>query len=61
MGWCCKCDEMSVGVYNANKMCDNMKLVNRYDLLQHEGSNECGGTFESVSLICEVGHSSNMH
>ena len=35
------CHELSLGIYNINNKCDNIKLVNRYDLLQHEGSNEC--------------------
>ena len=38
-GWWCVCDEMSVGDYNVNKKCD-YKGVNRYDMLQHERSNE---------------------
>ena len=39
-GWCCGSDELSVGDYNVNKKCYNIKLVNRYDMLQYESSNE---------------------
>ena len=31
-------DEMSVGDYKVNKKCNNIQLVNRYDMLQHESS-----------------------
>ena len=34
------CNKMSLGGYNVNKKCDYIKLVNRYDMLQHESSNE---------------------
>ena len=53
---------MSVGVYicNGNKKCANINLVNRYDLLQHEGNGMCDKAPESVVPVCEVGQNSGI-
>ena len=50
---------MSVGDYNVTKKCDNMKLVNRYDKLQHESSNEHDKALVSVSPTCDVTQGNN--
>ena len=39
------CDEISVDNYNVTKKCDNIKLVNRSDILQHDSR---GGRKEIV-------------
>ena len=57
--WRCVCDEMSVGDYNVNKKCDNIKLVNRYDILQHESSNVYDKALASVSPACDVAQGNN--
>ena len=58
-GWRCVCDEMSVGDYNVNKKCGNIKLVNRYDILQHESSNVYDKALASVSPACDVAQGNN--
>ena len=48
-GWRCVYDEINVCEYNACKKHNTkLKLVNRYDILQHEGK-DCDEAFESVS------------
>ena len=34
-GWCCVCDEMSVGVSKVSEKSGSVNLLNRFDLLQH--------------------------
>ena len=53
------CDEMSVGDYNVNRKCDSIKLVNRYDILQHESINKYDKALASVSPACDVAQSNN--
>ena len=47
------CDELSVGDNSVIKKYDNIKLVNRYDVLQNESSNECEKA-SSVNPICDI-------
>ena len=60
-GWwgVCVRDEMSVGDYDVNEKYDYIKLVNRYDMLQHESSNEYDIILASVSPTCDVAHGNN--
>ena len=55
-GWRCVYDKLHVGANNVNKTCDNIKLSNRYSVLQDEDSLEYVGAPERLgkSLICEV-------
>ena len=48
-------------MWATNKKCDNIKLVNRYDMLQHESSNEYDKALVSVhvSIICDVAKGNN--
>ena len=52
-GWRCVYDVMSVGVSSTCKQCNNVDLVNRFDLLQHEKSGECDKTID-VHINCNV-------
>ena len=58
-GWHCVCDEMSADDYNANKKCDDIKLLNSYDMLQHESSNEYDKALASVNPNCDVAQRNN--
>ena len=48
-----------VGDYNVNKRCDNTKLVNRHDILQHESSNVYDKALASASQACDVAQGNN--
>ena len=58
-GWRCVYDEICVGVNKVSEKCSSIKLINRYNVLQHEDSTEHGRALESVvtSPICGVGQS----
>ena len=58
-GWWCVSDVMSVDDNNVNKKCDNMKPVNRYDILQHESSDVYDKDLATVSPACEVAEGNN--
>ena len=49
-GWHCVCNEMSVGASNVIEKSGNVKLLNTFDLLHHEGSGEHDETFETVDV-----------
>ena len=46
----CVCDEMSVGVSKVSEKSCSVKLLNRFDLLQHVGSDEHDETFETIDV-----------
>ena len=56
-GWCCVYDIVCVGGTKVSEKCDSIKLVNRYNVLQHEDSTEHGRAFERVGMtpIRDVG------
>ena len=58
-GWRCVYNELCVDINNGNKTCDNIKLSNRYSVLQHESSIEHRRALEKLgtSPICEVSQS----
>ena len=55
----CVCNAMSVGDYNVTKKCDNIKLVNRHDMIQHESSNVYDKALVTVSPTCGVAQGNN--
>ena len=55
-GWRCVYDKLHVDANKVNKTCDNIKLSNRYSVLQDEDSLQCVRAPEILgkSPICEV-------
>ena len=53
-------DEMCVEVKNVNKICDRIKLSNRYSVLQHRSSIQHGRALKRLDTnpLCEVSQSS---
>ena len=49
-GWHCVCDEMSIGISKVSEKSCSVKLLNRFDLLQHVGSNEHDEVFETTDV-----------
>ena len=52
-GWCCVCDELSMGVSKVSEETGNVKLLNRFDLLQHVhtvSSDENEEVFETTDV-----------
>ena len=59
-GWRCVYDKLHVDPNSVNKTCDNIKLRNRYSVLQDEDSFEHGRALERLgkSPICDVSQAS---
>ena len=49
-GWRCVYDEIREGVSNIIKNADNVELVYRFNLLQHEGNGEHRKAFETLAV-----------
>ena len=49
-GWRCVCDEVSSGVSKVSEMSGSVNLLNRFDLLQHVGSDVHDEAFEIIDV-----------